>query len=94
MSEEAANAAKAVPMGIIASIAMCCKWTSTPPPSLQPLNKRIGGLGFVIVIVLAATISDVESVLGTSFGQPMAQIYYDALGKHATLGFMSVLFSK
>ncbi|RKU43748.1 GABA-specific high-affinity permease [Coniochaeta pulveracea] len=74
MSEEAANAAKAVPMGIIASIAMC--W----------------GLGFVIVIVLAACISDVESVLGTSFGQPMAQIYYDALGKHGTMGFMSFLF--
>lgn len=39
------------------------------------------GFGFIIVIVLAATISNVEDVLGTSFGQPMAQIYYDALGK-------------
>jgi hypothetical protein len=38
--------------------------------------------------------SDVESVLGTSFGQPMAQIYYDALGKHGTMGFMSFLFSE
>lgn len=38
-------------------------------------------LGFVIVIVLAACMSDVESVLGTGFGQPIAQIYYDALGK-------------
>jgi amino acid transporter len=50
------------------------------------------GLGFVIVIVLAACISDVESVLGSSFGQPMAQIYYDALGKQGALGFMSFLF--
>lgn len=38
-------------------------------------------LGFVLVIVIAACMSDVESILGSSFGQPMAQIYYDALGK-------------
>lgn len=61
---------------------------------LYPAADFIGGLGFFIVIVLAATISDVETVLGSSFGQPMAQIYYDALGKRATLGFMSILFSK
>lgn len=54
MSEEASNAAKAVPLGILSSIGMC--W----------------GLGFVIVIVLAACIDpDVESVLGSSYGQPV-----------------------
>lgn len=57
MSEEAANAAKAVPLGILSSIGMC--W----------------GLGFVIVIVLAACMNqDVDSVLGSSFGQPVSAI--------------------
>ncbi|PSR88515.1 gaba permease [Coniella lustricola] len=75
MSEEASNAAKAVPLGILSSIGMC--W----------------GLGFVIVIVLAACISpDIEGVLGSSYGQPMAQIYYDALGKHGAMGFIVFLF--
>lgn len=31
VSEEAANAAKAVPMGIIASIAMCCRFRFSAP---------------------------------------------------------------
>ncbi|MCJ1258175.1 GABA-specific high-affinity permease [Lignoscripta atroalba] len=75
MSEEAANATKAVPYGILMSIASC--WL----------------FGFIIVIVLAACINqDLESVLGSPFGQPIAQIYYDALGKRSTLGLMSLLF--
>ncbi|KUI54718.1 GABA-specific permease [Cytospora mali] len=75
MSEEASNAAKAVPLGILSSIGMC--W----------------GLGFVIVIVLAACMDpNIENVLGSSFGQPMAQIYYDALGKHGAMGFIAFLF--
>ncbi|KAH8667934.1 gaba permease [Tricladium varicosporioides] len=75
MSEEAANAAKAVPYGILMSIGSC--WV----------------LGFIIMIVIASCISpDLESVLGSSFGQPMAQIYYDAIGKQGTLGLMSLLF--
>ncbi|KAA6412038.1 MAG: gaba permease [Lasallia pustulata] len=75
MSEEAANATKAVPYGILMSIGSC--WL----------------FGFIIMIVLAACINpDLESVLGSSFGQPMAQIYYDALGKHGTLGLMTLLF--
>ncbi|KAI4111336.1 MAG: hypothetical protein LQ345_006809 [Seirophora villosa] len=49
--------------------------------------------GFIIMIVLAATINpDLESVTGTSFGQPMAQIYYDAVGKNGTIGLMCLLF--
>ncbi|KAE9370025.1 gaba permease [Stipitochalara longipes BDJ] len=75
MSEEASNAAKAVPYGIMMSIGSC--WF----------------LGFIIMIVLAACIdTNLENVLGSSFGQPMAQIYYDAIGKHGTLGLMSLLF--
>jgi amino acid transporter len=75
MSEEAANAAKAVPYGILMSVGSC--WF----------------LGFIIMIVLAACINpDLEAVLGSKFGQPMAQIYYDALGKNGALGLMSLLF--
>ncbi|RDW74932.1 Gaba permease [Coleophoma cylindrospora] len=75
MSEEAANAAKAVPYGIMMSVGSC--WI----------------LGFIILIVIAACINpDLEAVLGSDFGQPMAQIYYDAVGKHGTLGLMSLLF--
>jgi amino acid transporter len=75
MSEEAANAAKAVPYGIMMSIGSC--WF----------------LGFIIMIVIAACIDpNLENVLGSAFGQPMAQIYYDAIGKHGTLGLMSLLF--
>ncbi|CAK7266605.1 GABA-specific high-affinity permease [Sporothrix epigloea] len=75
MSEEAANAAKAVPLGILSSIGMC--W----------------GLGFVLVIVIAACMDpNIDNLLGSVYGQPMAQIYFDALGKKGTLGFMSFLF--
>jgi len=75
MSEEAANAAKAVPYGIMMSIRSC--WF----------------LGFIIMIVIAACIDpNLDNVLGSSFGQPMAQIYYDAIGKKGTLGLMSLLF--
>lgn len=74
MSEEAANAAKAVPYGILMSIGMA--WV----------------LGFFIMIVLAACINpELSDVLVTPFGQPMAQIYYDAIGKNGALGMMSLL---
>ena len=77
MSEEAANAVKAVPYGIIMSIASC--WF----------------FGFIILIVIAACMNpDATTLLGTSFGQPMAQIYYDALGKNGALGMMSLLLSE
>jgi amino acid transporter len=75
MSEEAANAVKAVPYGIMMSIGSC--WI----------------LGFIIMIVLAACINpDLSSVIESPFGQPMAQIYHDAIGKKGTLGLMSLLF--
>ncbi|KAK4692285.1 hypothetical protein P7C71_g4887, partial [Lecanoromycetidae sp. Uapishka_2] len=35
---------------------------------------------------------DLSSINPGSFGQPMAQIYYDALGKHGTIGMMTLLF--
>ncbi|KAH7076868.1 amino acid permease-domain-containing protein [Paraphoma chrysanthemicola] len=75
MSEEAANATRAVPYGILMSIGSC--WL----------------FGWIIVIVIAACINpDFEFVLGSSYGQPMAQIYYDAVGKKGALALMSLLF--
>ncbi|KAJ5798499.1 uncharacterized protein N7503_007795 [Penicillium pulvis] len=49
-------------------------------------------LGFLVLSVMAATMNpDVSQTINTQFGQPMAQIYYDALGKEGALGFMIVL---
>lgn len=49
-------------------------------------------LGFVVLSVMAATMNpDVSATINSKFGQPMAQIYYDALGKNGALGFMIVL---
>ncbi|OQE17123.1 hypothetical protein PENFLA_c025G03576 [Penicillium flavigenum] len=49
-------------------------------------------LGFAVLSVIAATMNpDVSATMRTKFGQPMAQIYYDALGKHGALAFMVVL---
>ncbi|KAI1620612.1 gaba permease [Exophiala viscosa] len=74
ISEEAANAVKAVPLGILFSIGSC--WL----------------FGWICCIVIAACMSqDLEHILGSPFGQPMAQIYYDALGKNGAMGFMALL---
>lgn len=74
MSEEAANATRAVPWGIVMSIGSC--WL----------------FGFIISIVFAACMSpDLSHTLDTPFVQPMAQIYYDALGKNGALGFMALV---
>ncbi|KAJ5118357.1 hypothetical protein N7526_009994 [Penicillium atrosanguineum] len=49
-------------------------------------------LGFLVLTVIAATMNpNVSETLNSKFGQPMAQIYYDALGKNGALGFMIVL---
>jgi amino acid transporter len=57
MSEEATNAARAVPLGILWSSGLC------------------GILGFLSLAVIAAVINtDLEAVMGTAFGQPMAQV--------------------
>lgn len=75
MSEEAANATRAVPFGILMSIGSC--WL----------------FGFVLVIVIVACMTpDLESLLTSPFGQPMAQIYYDAIGKRGAIGLMTLLF--
>lgn len=50
-----------------------------------------GVLGWLCLTVIAACMSkDIEGTLNSKFGQPMAQIYFDALGKKGALGFMAV----
>ncbi|KAI9933530.1 GABA-specific high-affinity permease [Aspergillus wentii] len=49
-------------------------------------------LGFLVLSVVAATMNpDVNQTINSVFGQPMAQVYYDAMGKRGALGFMGVL---
>ncbi|CDM35800.1 GABA-specific permease [Penicillium roqueforti FM164] len=51
-----------------------------------------GILGFVSLAVIAASMdTDIEGILNSKYGQPMTQIYYDALGKSGALGFMVVV---
>ncbi|KAF3989062.1 hypothetical protein FT663_02996 [Candidozyma haemuli var. vulneris] len=81
MSEECKNATKAVPVGIIGSISAC------------------GILGFIILIVtfFCVQTDDLESLMDTKFGQPMAQIIYDAFetktgqGKPVAITFMVLI---
>ncbi|KAK2873648.1 hypothetical protein FQN49_002202 [Arthroderma sp. PD_2] len=71
MSEEAMNAAKAVPYGILWAIGAC--WS----------------LGFLSLCIIAACMStNPNSILESPFGQPIAQIYHDALGKNGAIAFM------
>lgn len=82
MSEECNHATRTIPIGIIGSISVC------------------GVLGFVILVVTCFCIQtdDIEGhILGSSFGQPMAQIIYDAFetkagqGKPAAMAYMALI---
>lgn len=71
----------------------CVNATEAVPAGILMSIGSCWFFGFIVVIVLAATISpDLESVTDSKFGQPMAQIYFDALGKNGTIGLMSLLF--
>ncbi|KAL6818091.1 amino acid transporter [Trichoderma sp. SZMC 28013] len=67
------------------------------PTKAVPIGilASIGGcwiFGFLVTAVLAACAgNNFEDILGTPFGQPIAQIYYNALGKSGALGFMSAI---
>ena len=51
-------------------------------------------LGFFIMITLAACMNpDPTHLLESPFGQPMAQIYYDSVGKKGALGLDDTFFS-
>lgn len=82
MSEECRNATRTIPIGIIGSISAC------------------GILGFIILVVTCFCIQtdDIEGhILGSNFGQPMAQIIYDAFetkpgqGKSVAIAFMVMI---
>ncbi|ONH67872.1 GABA-specific permease [Cyberlindnera fabianii] len=74
MSEEAHNATKNVPIGILGSISST--WF----------------FGFIILIVCNFCVSkDIQSILTTPSGQPMAQLIFDALGKKWTIVFMVLI---
>ncbi|KAH7884213.1 amino acid/polyamine transporter I [Phlebopus sp. FC_14] len=68
ISEEASNAAIAVPWGIVAAISIA------------------GILGWAINVSLAFCMgTDLDSILGSPVGQPMAQIFLNSFGKTWTL---------
>ncbi|QBM90960.1 gamma-aminobutyrate transporter, ACT family [Metschnikowia aff. pulcherrima] len=82
MSEECTNATKTIPIGIIGSISACTV------------------LGFILLIVTMFSLQtyDIEGqILGLNFGQPMAQIIYDAFetvpgqGKKMAIFFMVLI---
>jgi amino acid transporter len=51
-----------------------------------------GILGFLSTVVIATVMDqNILNTLNTPFGQPMAQVYYDALGKSGAIGFMVVV---
>ncbi|KAI5969596.1 hypothetical protein CANMA_001259 [Candida margitis] len=74
-SEEALNAQKSIPVGILGSIAAC--WFL--------------GWVIVIVCAACIKDGDTARVLYSETGSPMAQIIYDALGKKWAVAFMSLI---
>lgn len=74
-SEEAKNAQRAIPVGIIGSISAC--W--------------ILGWAICIVCAACIKDGDVSRVLESDTGSAMAQIIYDALGKKWAVAFMSLI---
>lgn len=75
MSEEAKNATRGVPIGIISSITVC--W--------------ILGWIICIVTSFCIKDGDIDAVINTASGQAMAQVIYDCLGKKWSVAFMSLI---
>ncbi|KAF8606392.1 APC amino acid permease [Ceratobasidium sp. AG-I] len=74
ISEEASNAAVAVPWAIIGAIAIS------------------GILGTAMNIVIAFCMgSDIDAIMNSDIGQPLAAIFYNSFGEKATLGIWSVV---
>jgi len=74
ISEEASNAAVAVPWAIIGAIAIS------------------GVLGTAMNIVIAFCMgSDIDAIMNSDIGQPLAAIFYNSFGEKATLGIWSVV---
>ena len=74
ISEEAANATKAV-VSVTHLARMHDVLTEWQPAGILWSIGSCWGFGFLVVLVIAATIKpDIESVVGSDFGQPMAQV--------------------
>ncbi|PCH43032.1 APC amino acid permease [Wolfiporia cocos MD-104 SS10] len=68
ISEEASNAATAVPWAIVGAIGIA------------------GVLGWAINVALAFCMgTDLDAIMGSSVGQPMAQIFFNSFGQKGTL---------
>lgn len=50
-----------------------------------------GLLGWIIIIVINACITDIETVLSSPTGFPIAQLFYDSLGKRWAIALMSLM---
>ena len=75
MSEEARNATRGVPIGILGSIATC----------------GIVGWCIVIVMCAVIKDGDVARIVSTDSGQPLAQMVWDTLGQKWAVAFMSLV---
>lgn len=74
ISEEASNAATAVPWAIVYAISIA------------------GVLGWAINVSLAFCMgSNVDALLSSNIGQPMAQIFFQSFGKNGTLAFWAIV---
>jgi len=74
ISEEASNAANAVPWAIVNAIGIA------------------GVLGWAINVALAFCMgTDIESIMNSPIGQPMAQIFFNSFGQKGTLALWSVV---
>jgi amino acid transporter len=74
ISEEASNAATAVPWAIVGAIGIA------------------GVLGWAINVSLAFCMgTDLESILNSPIGQPMAQIFFNSFGQQGTLAIWAIV---
>jgi len=74
ISEEASNAATAVPWGIVGAIAIS------------------GVLGWAVNMALAFCMgTDIEALLNSDIGQPMAAIFFNSFGKKPTLAIWAIV---
>jgi len=74
ISEEAANAATAVPWAIVSAIAVA------------------GVLGWAINVSLAFCMgTDIDTILASPIGQPMATIFFNSLGQRPTLALWAIV---
>jgi hypothetical protein len=108
MSEEASNAATAIPLAIVSKTRKCLVIVFTPGRSVLLLCRSflVGVCGMTchsdlddisspgINVSLAFCMgTDLENVLNSPIGQPMAQILYNSLGQRGALALWCLIIS-